>query len=1074
MAANDSAPAPPLHEDEPSPNLPQTLSFINNVQNAVATIEQRLVHTPSAHPPPPQRNEYPAPPDNTREHMYAATIKHLDKPVLSTDLHIAPNNVSADHTTTNTRLSVDGSLSEQSTFSIEEAVSVTSDYQVSTITGSPLPRIHGSSTRSIADIVQHFESTLQAQHSVRDNQLHPANAPIAPIVDRLDTGNTSHSTPRDNAHFEQNARSSIASIVKQFQHAKQPTESNSNTKTTRSSVSFSPSADNDNSPSKDTNTQQKNVREQAKQSDVPNDLESIERGSVGKRIASFNSQSAKSDTKDDEEETNDGDLSSVGAIADPSEFEFLHEETEGITQRTGSPSSINNIPERHHVEATTPPAAVSMSMGASVTPYVEKPAEVIGQATPDIQSSAKVPFEGSTVDVDALSKSLQVDAEALEVTEESVARAIQTLDSFSEAAGIEPQRSEIMDPQAVQESDISGVNESKNVSVPTDAPSEISDQEKSVPMINTNSETPEPTVNHDTARDASVPAVQTSNEMTESQPRTVIEKTSAETEPSARPFTDTSTPVSNEKGSDLSVESGPVEATKAHSSQENRMIPTADSALMRDGHVRDSEQPQGVHVSMERETRESAPIPRYEATVSSSQTLSEQVPVEVKDSPAVENESANVQPHVQSNDSFATGESDVRSSIRSALEKSDEDSKQPSTGLASRSSRARMAAEKLGNPATSTEFHATDSQKSCSDRGVEKVDDTRLSEKTISLSTNEAEVLIAPGSADSGSIDLDQGSVGSSPKLKSKKSPPMRSVAHTSTAGAKKERTVSELRSTTRSRASGSRTPMAQSPRTRPLSARLPQGRAPSSGTTTPLSRSAATSPKGLSPLSRAGPSSLQLHGRRGGVANSATSRSLANDRKPVKLPRVAELLTARSRDRTSAPPAGRIPRGSTFSGTPPRSSVSPGQSTASRRMGTSSSPVTPNNRPRSSPQGMADVTPLQAPLRRTMSFNNNRRATLSPSSLRGGAASSRLHEMRGLPGGAGSRRATLSETRRPPRHRVTIPEPFQLTGAELQAKALKQLEEQRRRREEMERRRRVFKARPMPDFSNPMPRPNF
>lgn len=57
-------------------------------------------------------------------------------------------------------------------------------------------------------------------------------------------------------------------------------------------------------------------------------------------------------------------------------------------------------------------------------------------------------------------------------------------------------------------------------------------------------------------------------------------------------------------------------------------------------------------------------------------------------------------------------------------------------------------------------------------------------------------------------------------------------------------------------------------------------------------------------------------------------------------------------------------------------------------------------------------------------------------------------------------------------RARVTVPRPFSLTGAALQRRTQMAIEEARRRTEEVEKRKRVFRARPMPDFSKPYPPP--
>lgn len=57
---------------------------------------------------------------------------------------------------------------------------------------------------------------------------------------------------------------------------------------------------------------------------------------------------------------------------------------------------------------------------------------------------------------------------------------------------------------------------------------------------------------------------------------------------------------------------------------------------------------------------------------------------------------------------------------------------------------------------------------------------------------------------------------------------------------------------------------------------------------------------------------------------------------------------------------------------------------------------------------------------------------------------------------------------------KVTVPKPFTLIGCRMHAKAQSKIEEARRRADESASKRRMFKARPMPDFSRPfLPKPH-
>lgn len=66
----------------------------------------------------------------------------------------------------------------------------------------------------------------------------------------------------------------------------------------------------------------------------------------------------------------------------------------------------------------------------------------------------------------------------------------------------------------------------------------------------------------------------------------------------------------------------------------------------------------------------------------------------------------------------------------------------------------------------------------------------------------------------------------------------------------------------------------------------------------------------------------------------------------------------------------------------------------------------------------------------------------------------------------------TVTPTSGRERAKVTVPRPFQLSGETLQERTKAAIEDARRKKAEVESRRRVFRARPMPDFSRPFPKP--
>lgn len=219
-----------------------------------------------------------------------------------------------------------------------------------------------------------------------------------------------------------------------------------------------------------------------------------------------------------------------------------------------------------------------------------------------------------------------------------------------------------------------------------------------------------------------------------------------------------------------------------------------------------------------------------------------------------------------------------------------------------------------------------------------------------------------------------------------------------------------------------------------------------------------------------------------------------------ARLPRVAELSGGEGDKKLSRP---RLQRGSTFTGTVPGSTgrgngprvggkveESGGGGSAS---GMARILLSPSSSTASTPAKEVPKTPM---LRRTMSFSHSRRGTSSGSNSTGarspsprppfGSSSGRSGvERRSESPGTGvvkrfDRRATTSVTGsagKPPRSggagfKATVPRPFDLVGLEMHEKMKREIEERRKRIHESEQRRRAFKARPMPDFSKPSPRP--
>eukprot|EP00737_Agarophyton_chilense_P000474 gb/GEZJ01000529.1/.p1 GENE.gb/GEZJ01000529.1/~~gb/GEZJ01000529.1/.p1 ORF type:complete len:1060 (-),score=182.42 gb/GEZJ01000529.1/:135-3314(-) len=1058
MDAHRSSASSLRDDDREQRKLPHTLSFLNNVQNAIAAIEHRLEHNPSAHPPPPQRNEYPAHHGNNRDDIYTATVKHLEPPVM-----IPQHNSASDPPLSSAQ--PQAVLSRQSTFSslgIDEAVSVTSDYNVSATSPSPVQRFGGSSTtRSIADIVQHFESNTTNRMSA-DGAKHPSSTSIAPIVHRLDAeqrlSDASKPVP------------SIASIVQQFQR---PVHS-------KSSVSFAEEADTIYAASKD-------------------DIIAFE---------------------------DDIDLSSVGATIDPSEFDFLPDEAERASQRALSVASTSRS-ELDVPESTTPtsPSDSSYAVGQTAS-TVAKP----GEGVTDDDGDA---FEGSATNVDALAKSLHVDADNLDITDESVAHAIETLDTYSKAAGIPASQ------HAAAESIQHTVSAEKHRSAITSAdgvdakqPHNHAQQDTSTPFDKSSGGehmreksgdmTNSPVQTH-------VPA-QASDDFDRAQPsvsKPVVEKSHIpEVESNSRSFTITSTTVSTEIENDSQLERvSVIETVMTSTTNQNRDTDNYALELTTEAYStvtlnpspkQGTDEEQDSQSAMSAVLVDSAPInspsehkisemdgaaaaPVPPANVASVATLSEVRKVdEYSESVALAPDSKTVSLAAEdvrkqdgsiSNSEYGTEGKVVREYADGASERPSETYDSPpavalheGTSDATESAMAETpipadagtSVQRASVPVLQREISPVDLQDETIDSEVREPQEIVFHTKTP-CPENES----VPSNGDlskSKALNAEKTHMKTetrrtlTPSRIPRGSHHTTSPANLSASSTKTERLEGDVGTVPRRHLGGAMTTTSLSPGSRIMSSRLPPSRASSSGTLSPSSRSAATSPKGLSPLRGRGTSSVasQQQSRR---LSLGTSRKFSNDRKSVKLPRVAELLNARNRDRGSSSPGDRLPRGSTFNGAPPIGSGA--QLGMMRRAGTASSPVTPNNRPKPSPQGVADIGPLNVPLRRTLSFNNNRRATLSPGSLRGAAASSKLQEARGMPGAGRSRRATLSETGKPPRRPITIPEPFHLTGAELQAKARRQLEEQIRKREEMERRRRVFKARPMPDFSHPSPKPH-
>lgn len=123
------------------------------------------------------------------------------------------------------------------------------------------------------------------------------------------------------------------------------------------------------------------------------------------------------------------------------------------------------------------------------------------------------------------------------------------------------------------------------------------------------------------------------------------------------------------------------------------------------------------------------------------------------------------------------------------------------------------------------------------------------------------------------------------------------------------------------------------------------------------------------------------------------------------------------------------------------------------------SSGATPSTAPvgKASSSMAAAMSARASSVRRMLSFTPERRAAVYAEGEDDSSSSSRKHLGDGGKGG---------------RSKVTVPKPFSLTGATLQQRTQTAMEEARRRTVEVESRRRVFRARPMPDFSKPYPLP--
>eukprot|EP00177_Eucheuma_denticulatum_P008781 GFKZ01015949.1.p1 GENE.GFKZ01015949.1~~GFKZ01015949.1.p1 ORF type:complete len:1845 (+),score=314.10 GFKZ01015949.1:407-5941(+) len=244
------------------------------------------------------------------------------------------------------------------------------------------------------------------------------------------------------------------------------------------------------------------------------------------------------------------------------------------------------------------------------------------------------------------------------------------------------------------------------------------------------------------------------------------------------------------------------------------------------------------------------------------------------------------------------------------------------------------------------------------------------------------------------------------------------------------------------------------------------------------------------------------LPNARGQKATSTPLRERVGgiDRMSARLPRVADLSAGKGDKKLSRP---RLQRGSTFTGTLPGSpgAVSRGRVGgkveesvgAGCASGMAGILLSPSSSTASTPAKEVPKTPM---LRRTMSFSHSHRGTSSGSSSVGARSPSPRPPFGSSSGRGGAerrsespatgnvkrfdRRATTSVTgsaAKPPRSggggfRATVPRPFDLVGLEMHEKMQREIEERRKRIHESEQRRRAFKARPMPDFSRPSPRP--
>ena len=221
------------NRSNPSPSTtsktPRTLSFINNVQTAVAQIEDKLASSPSASPPPPNRNEIPVNPPGP-DHPVIDRVQFLES-----SLAISPSNrttmSSLAESVFGGAINQDPSLASPgvfvSTTPRPNPNSTTSNPSSSPKPSHPTPQTNtdlindlaANDTRaapSIAPIVEQFETPATPVFS-KENDSQIVGAPIAQIVEQFEHPVTATDSinQQDLVEF---ASGMVGPVVDQFEH----------------------------------------------------------------------------------------------------------------------------------------------------------------------------------------------------------------------------------------------------------------------------------------------------------------------------------------------------------------------------------------------------------------------------------------------------------------------------------------------------------------------------------------------------------------------------------------------------------------------------------------------------------------------------------------------------------------------------------------------------------------------------------------------------------------------------------------------------------------------------------------